>query len=416
MTLLGKSYKNLYNKEKGEYTLPVIVTKEHDEISFKHSFVLSFLLHPMTVMIGWLISVLLIYLGFNLSLFKTPERPMRDIEFVLVDKEDTPINKNTKYRADRNSRAGGVHDPKKAVSMPSPEPAKKIEKKSSSSASSDLQKMIKKQQKQVVQQAKQQKQQTVQKQEIQKPVEKQKVAPPMPQKVVEQPKKIDAPKALAPRPASVPSAPKVASVPKSNFQIPTPKVAEPKLGPAQGGPVAGTSAGTKVGANSSSGSTSKGSGSAAPSFAPAKNAYSTGGTGGQGRFSGSGTSSAGGHGSAGNPGPGGNPNGRPGIDAIREADFGPYMRDLQRRIKMNWDPPKGNESKRVVLLFSISRDGRLLNVKVSKTSGVPAADRAAVSAVQLSAPFKPLPSEFKGSKVDIQFTFDYNVFGASSYY
>lgn len=415
MTILGKSYKNKYSQERGNYTLPVMVTKKHDEISFKQSFVLSFLLHPMTVMIGWLISVLLIYLGFNLSLFKTPERPMRDIEFVLVDKEDTPINKNTKYRADRNSRAGGVHDPKKAVSMPSPEPAKKVEKKASSSASSDLQKMIKKQQKQVVQQAQQQKQQTVQKQEIKKPVVKQEVSAPTPQKVVEQPKKIDAPKALAPRPATTPTAPKVASVPKSNFQIPTPKVAEPKLGPAQGGPVAGTSQGTRVGASSTSG-TSKGSGVAAPSFAPAKSAYSTGGTGGQGRFSGSGTSSGGGHGSAGNPGPGGNPNDRPGIDAIREADFGPYMRDLQRRIKMNWDPPKGNESKRVVLLFSISRDGRLLNVKVSKTSGVPAADRAAVSAVQLSAPFKPLPSEFKGSKVDIQFTFDYNVFGASSYY
>ena len=82
---------------------------------------------------------------------------------------------------------------------------------------------------------------------------------------------------------------------------------------------------------------------------------------------------------------------------------------------MNWTPPKGNESKRVVLLFSISRDGRLLSVKVHQTSGLSAADQAAISAVQLTAPFKPLPPEYKGNSVDIQFTFDYNVFGASRY-
>ena len=91
------------------------------------------------------------------------------------------------------------------------------------------------------------------------------------------------------------------------------------------------------------------------------------------------------------------------------------MRELQRRIKMNWDPPKGNESKRVVLLFSIAKDGRLLGVKVYKSSGLQAADKAAINAVEMTAPFKPLPSEYKRSSVDIQFTFDYNVFGVSGY-
>ena len=112
------------------------------------------------------------------------------------------------------------------------------------------------------------------------------------------------------------------------------------------------------------------------------------------------------------PGPG-NPNGRPGIDAIREPDFGPYMRDLQQRIKRNWDPPKGEESRRVVLLFTIARDGRLLGVSVSKSSGLQSADRAALNAVKLTAPFRPLPAEYRENSVDIQFTFDYNVFGAT---
>ncbi|MGN1154289.1 MAG: energy transducer TonB, partial [Candidatus Gastranaerophilaceae bacterium] len=105
----------------------------------------------------------------------------------------------------------------------------------------------------------------------------------------------------------------------------------------------------------------------------------------------------------------------PGIDAIREPDFGPYMRELQRRIKLNWNPPKGNESKRVVLLFKIAKSGRMLSCRVLKSSGLPAADQAALRAVELTAPFRPLPAEFRGQSIDIQFTFDYNVFGANRY-
>ena len=82
---------------------------------------------------------------------------------------------------------------------------------------------------------------------------------------------------------------------------------------------------------------------------------------------------------------------------------------------MNWDPPKGDESKRVVLLFKIAKDGRLLSCSVLKSSGLPSADKAALHAVQATAPFKPLPVEYKNQSIDIQFTFDYNVFGASSY-
>ena len=414
MTLLGKSYQTEDIENNKGYTLPVIAKVKHDEISMPKSVFLSVLLHPATICFICLVIIVLKFMGFNLLTFDRPQNNVRDIEFVLVNKEDIPINKRTKYRADINSRAGGKHDPKKPVSMPSPAPSKATPKSSAGSPASDLQKMIKQQQKQVVQQAVKQPKQVVkqpQQQTPQKTVAKNTTT--STQKVVDQPKQIDAPKALAPRPSSTPSAPKIAQVPKSNFQIPVPKAAEPKSGVAQGGPVAGTSSGTKVGSTGgSSAGTAKGT--AAPSFAPAKNAYgSNTGSGGQGRFSSG--SGAGGYGSGGNPGPG-NPNGRPGIDAVREPDFGPYMKELQRRIKMNWDPPKGNESKRVVLLFSISKDGRLLNVQVSKSSGVQAADRAAINAVQLTAPFKPLPAEFKGQKVDIQFTFDYNVFGANSYY
>ncbi len=82
------------------------------------------------------------------------------------------------------------------------------------------------------------------------------------------------------------------------------------------------------------------------------------------------------------------------------------MRDLQHRIKKNWDPPRGNESKRVVLLFKIGKDGRLLSCSVFKSSGLETADKAVLNAVLRSAPFRPLPAGFREQSIDIQFTFD----------
>ena len=331
-------------------------------------------------------------MGIHFDVLSKPQTPQRDIEFVLVNNpEAEPINKNTKNRADRNTRAGGKHDPKKPEIEPSPAP-----KAPSVPAVKQQQQSKPVQKPQPQSQPKQQVAQP-QKQQSPKPVEKQ-VEQPAPKHVTPQPTP------PAPRPAPSVSAPPVVEAPKSAMQIPVPKTTAPKLAGSYGGPVTGTKSGIGTFA---SGSATSASSRPSPSFTPSAVSSTAGAA---GRFS------AGqyGNGQAGNPSPG-NPNGRPGIDAIKEPDFGPYMRELQRRIKMNWDPPKGNESKRVVLLFKIARDGRLLSCRVSRSSGIDAADRAAISAVELTAPFKPLPPEFKGQSVDIQFTFDYNVFGASRY-
>lgn len=86
--------------------------------------------------------------------------------------------------------------------------------------------------------------------------------------------------------------------------------------------------------------------------------------------------------------------------------FGPYMRELQKRIKANWKPPLDGESKRVILLFRIDKSGQLVNSSIYKSSGNMLFDNEAMKALKNTAPFKPLPSEFKGKSVDIQFTFD----------
>ncbi len=393
MSLLGKYIDNYIEDDELEgntgYTPPAVL-KDDEEISLKKSIIISAILHPTVAGVSWLIVFILALMGITFTIFEKPKPKVNDIEFVLVDREETPINKNTPYRADINSRAGGHHDPTRKVSMPSPSPGapKQASKPAKQSASkpaasqNPLQKIVK----QMTQQQ-----------------------PTAPKKSTQQtssgPQKVEQAKPAPPtaRPSiKPPSTPRPVQKPSSAFNVPVP-TGGTGSGRYTTGPISGS--GTSAKGGGSGGSTSTGSGK----YAPGPSLAPTGGSGTKLAKGG-----GGGTGGVGNPGPG-NQNGRPGIDAIREPDFGPYMRELQRRIKMNWDPPKGNESKRVVLLFKIAKDGRLLSCSVFKSSGLPNADKAAINAVQATAPFRPLPAEYKGQSIDIQFTFDYNVFGASGY-
>jgi len=378
------------------YVLPSIVTSKPEVIPIQKSFAISTALHPTVVFLIWLISILLALAGIHLFEFgKIKPQPKRDIQFVLVDKPGTPRDPNTRNRADINSRSGGINDPKRPVSLPSPAPAKQ---KKPSAAASSANKLIKKQQQQVKQQTQNIKKQTTTQPSAQQPAIK----------PTQQPSAVNKPSPAKPapptaRPSANPiSAPTPVAKPTTPFTVPIPSGA-PVGKTLATGPIGGTSAPTGVAKSGGSGSYS-GSGTYAPR--PSLSPSAGGGAGQLGR------GSAGGTGNAGNPGGGG---GAPGIDALREPDFGPYMRELQRRIKLNWDPPKGNESKTVVLLFKIAKDGRLLSCRVHKSSGLPSADQAALKAVELTAPFRPLPADFKGQNIDIQFTFDYRVFGASRY-
>ncbi len=397
MSILGKYIDhNLEdnNLEPNGYKIPITVQKNNDD-GLKKAITISAILHPAVLGSVYLISLILLFFGISFNVFERPKPKVQDIEFVLVEKEDTPINKKTPYRSDINSRAGGHHDPTKKVSMPSPTPA--ATKKPSPAPQPPA-----KAQKPAPQQP------------VKKPVAQQPAPKPTPTQPKAEPvqQQAPAPKPQQAKPApptarpsiKPPSTPKPVAKPSSAFQVPVPPSGT-KTGTYATGPISGSGTAAKGGASGSTSSSSTGKYTPAPSLAP------TGGSSSGQKLA---TGGGGGTGGVGNPGPG-NPNGRPGIDTIREPDFGPYMRELQRRIKMNWDPPKGNESKRVVLLFKIAKDGRLLSCSVYKSSGLPNADNAAINAVKLTAPFKPLPAEYKGQSIDIQFTFDYNVFGASGY-
>jgi TonB family protein len=88
-------------------------------------------------------------------------------------------------------------------------------------------------------------------------------------------------------------------------------------------------------------------------------------------------------------------------------DFQSYMAKMKVDIQKNWKPPKGLESRRLVAVFTITRDGRILNPTIVEGSGVPALDKSALDALQ-SASLDPLPPGSPRS-VDIKYKFDWNV-------
>jgi TonB family protein len=95
-----------------------------------------------------------------------------------------------------------------------------------------------------------------------------------------------------------------------------------------------------------------------------------------------------------------------------EPDWPPYMADLQRRIKRAWYPPKYGESKRVKVMFTLHTNGEMSNLRIVTSAGLQVVDAAALKAVENAAPFRQLPAHAPAS-VDIEFTFDYNVFNGS---
>ena len=91
--------------------------------------------------------------------------------------------------------------------------------------------------------------------------------------------------------------------------------------------------------------------------------------------------------------------------------FGWYVSAVRNRISTNWLLSSISSSivtaPRVYVTFDILRDGTVTNPEVSRSSGVPEVDRSALRAVLASNPLGPLPSDYPGSKVSVEFFFDF---------
>jgi periplasmic protein TonB len=96
-------------------------------------------------------------------------------------------------------------------------------------------------------------------------------------------------------------------------------------------------------------------------------------------------------------------------------DFGTryawYVQVVQRKVSENWlkyeVDPRITEAQRVYITFDVQRDGRPANVQVEQSSGVPSLDQSAIRAIQRIDTFGPLPSDYSGNRVSVEFWFDY---------
>jgi TonB family protein len=94
-------------------------------------------------------------------------------------------------------------------------------------------------------------------------------------------------------------------------------------------------------------------------------------------------------------------------------DWGPYAQAMVSKIRVNWyaNMPQiiRTGMKGVVTIrFTIQRDGRITDITVLKTSGVPPYDFAARKAIELSSPLNPLPKDFPNPDERVTAMFYYN--------
>jgi protein TonB len=91
--------------------------------------------------------------------------------------------------------------------------------------------------------------------------------------------------------------------------------------------------------------------------------------------------------------------------------FSWYVQSVQRKVSENWlkyeIDPRIAQANRVYLTFDIARDGHPANVQIEQSSGVPSLDVSAVRAIQRIDTFGPLPPDYSGNKVSVEFWFDY---------
>lgn len=91
--------------------------------------------------------------------------------------------------------------------------------------------------------------------------------------------------------------------------------------------------------------------------------------------------------------------------------FGWYVDVVRRTVSENWlkyeVDPSISAARRVYLTFDILRDGTPANIQIEESSGVPSLDQSAVRALQRIDSFGPLPQQYAGNRVSVEFWFDY---------
>ena len=91
--------------------------------------------------------------------------------------------------------------------------------------------------------------------------------------------------------------------------------------------------------------------------------------------------------------------------------FPSYVDAVRNRISSNWlqstVDPSVRWAPRADFSFTVLRDGTVTNVQMLQTSGNRSVDNSALRAIQSSSPMSPLPSNYSGNSVTVEFWFDF---------
>jgi len=102
------------------------------------------------------------------------------------------------------------------------------------------------------------------------------------------------------------------------------------------------------------------------------------------------------------------------LSDTRGVNFGPYLARVVYIVRRNWyavipESARLGEKGRVALVFEIVKDGSVPQLRLLASSGSQALDRAALASIRASNPFPPLPRQFTGKHLVLEFIYFYNM-------
>ncbi|MCL5005759.1 MAG: TonB C-terminal domain-containing protein [Acidobacteria bacterium] len=102
------------------------------------------------------------------------------------------------------------------------------------------------------------------------------------------------------------------------------------------------------------------------------------------------------------------------LSDTRGVNFGPYLARVVYIVRRNWysmipESARLGEKGRVALVFEILKDGSVPQLRLLASSGSPPLDTAALASIRASNPFPPLPTQFTGKHLVLEFIYFYNM-------
>ncbi|MBN2419073.1 MAG: energy transducer TonB [Deltaproteobacteria bacterium] len=90
-----------------------------------------------------------------------------------------------------------------------------------------------------------------------------------------------------------------------------------------------------------------------------------------------------------------------------------YTKIIKQRLSSNWGYPRKAKERfmegKSHAVFSLSRNGQLINVSITGTSGHEILDQEGVDTIKRASPFPPFPESISVSRLNINVSFEYRL-------